>query len=59
MIAWIISIIYWLGFFLSYLLFMPDKNTWKGWIMDLILSLVWFITIPAHIIICKKKNLKI
>ena len=58
MIAWIISIIYWLGFFLSYCLFRPDKDTWRGWIIDAILSVVWFITIPAHIIVCKKKKSK-
>lgn len=50
MIAMIVSLIYWGGFFIAYVTFKPYDNSWRGWIIDLLLSIVWFITLPLHCI---------
>lgn len=52
-IAIIISLIYWVGFFIAYCTFKPYDDSWKGWIKDLFLSFIWFITIPLYYILRK------
>ena len=49
-IAIIVSLIYWVGFFTAYSILKPYDNSWRGWIIDLLLSIVWFITLPLYYI---------
>lgn len=49
-IAIIMSLIYWGGFFIAYSTFKPYDDSWRGWIIDLLLSIVWLITLPLYYI---------
>lgn len=50
-IAILVSLFYWGGFFVAYfIVFKPYDNSWGGWIIDLLLSFVWFITLPLYYI---------
>ena len=54
LIAILASLCYWIGFFIAYfVLFKPYDNSFGGWIKDLLVSLIWFITIPLKYIIEK------
>lgn len=51
MIAIIVSLIYWGGFFIAYFItFKPYDDSWGGWIIDSLLSIAWFITLPLYYI---------
>lgn len=50
-IAIIIPLIYWVGFFIAYYTFKPYDDSWKGWIKDAFLSIIWLITIPLYYIL--------
>ena len=52
-IAIVVSLIYWIGFFTAYSMFKPYDNSWGGWIKDAVLSFVWFITLPLYYIVRK------
>ncbi len=50
---WVVAILvswaYWAGFFVAYfIVFKPYDDSWRGWVIDLLLSIVWFITLPLH-----------
>lgn len=46
-IATLVSLTYWIGFFIAYCrVFRPCDDSWRGWIKDVFVSVVWFITIP-------------
>ena len=46
-IAILISLAYWVGFFIAYfIIFKPSDDSWEGWIKSATLSAIWFITIP-------------
>lgn len=52
----IVSTVYSIGFFTTYIQFSPKNDTWKGWIIDLLLSMIWPITIPFYCLRKKKKE---
>jgi len=59
---WIVAILvswaYWGGFFVAYfIVFKPYDDSWRGWIIDLLLSFVWFITLPLKYFIEKINRL--
>lgn len=46
-IAILVSLVYWIGFYVAYfIVFKPYDDSWGGWIKSACLSVVWFITIP-------------
>lgn len=46
--AFVISAIYFDGFCVAYIKFRPKDDSWRGWIIDAVVSLFWFITLPLE-----------
>lgn len=56
-VAFLVSLVYWTGFFVSYfIVFKPYDDSWGGWIKSAGLSAVWFIATPLKYFIEKKER---
>lgn len=56
LITLVVSLIYWVGFYISFFsVFKPYDDSWGGWLIDLCISSAWFITVPVKFFLDKMR----